>query len=446
MTIPFDGNNKNMHIPGVTPKEPASTDEVVDPLGEARNALAELLTDTGKRRKRFSPMMEHAFRQHMLSRARSVMRANTWRVALFYLFIGVLTYQYVSIMSSTVTRADDQLLWSVIYGGGALIMSMVALFARKPSLLRWYGHVVGISCFLGLVGLTVTGSAFLSPYLNQQASYLVIYIYMIVYTLSTLPLLTNIGIGVGASLTSLAMINALGLTLDISMFAQYAGLSNVMGAAIAWMLEHRDRQAFLQERLLDIEKQQLNLLSQEMARLSREDGLTTLANRRHFNETLSREWAIAEREQQPVSLIFVDVDHFKPYNDTYGHLEGDNALRAVGKCLKSLVRRPADLAARYGGEEFVLLLPNTDTDGAMAIATEVRDSVDALEIPHRSSKAAKNLSVSIGLSTLVPGTGNSINMLIDQADEGVYAAKRAGRHRIRAYHLLKHKNSVPVPE
>lgn len=431
-----------MQTPGDRPSGDTESGSVRDPLDEARSALAELLTDAGRRRKRFSPMMEKAFREHMLSRARNVMRANTRRVAVFYLFLGILTFQYVSMMSSTVTRATDLMLWAIVYFGGSLIMTGVALFARKPALQRWYGHYVGLSCLAGLVGLTVTGTGFLSPYLNQQASYLIIYLYMIVYILSTLPMLTNIAIGVGASLISLGVIHLTGLSLDISMFAQYAGLSNVMGAAIAWMLDHRDRQAFLQERLLDVEKQQLNLLSQEMARLSREDGLTTLANRRHFNETLAREWAIAEREQLPVSLIFVDVDHFKPYNDTYGHLEGDNALRAVGKTLKSLVRRPADLAARYGGEEFVLLLPNTDTEGAMAIATEVRDAIDALQIPHRSSKAAKHLSVSIGLSTLVPGNDNSISTLIDQADEGVYAAKRAGRHRIRAFHLLRSRTSA----
>lgn len=428
------------------PVEPADGNSVPDPLGEARNALAELLNESGRRRRRFSPMMERAFREHMLARARNVMQANTWRVALFYLLIGFFTYQYVARMSSEVTRATDLLFWMGIYGGGAVLMGGIALSARKPQWQRWYGHFVGFSCYVALVGLTVTGSAFLSPYLNQQASYIVIYIYMIVYILSTLPLWTNVIIGVGASLTSLAIIDLAGFNLDMAMFAQYAGLSNVMGAAIAWMLDHRDRQAFLQERLLDIEKQQLNLLSQEMARLSREDGLTGLANRRFFNETLAREWAVAEREQQPVSLVFVDVDHFKPYNDTYGHLEGDNALRAVGKALKGMVRRPADMAARYGGEEFVLLLPNTDEEGALAVAQDVRNAIDALQIPHRSSKAARHLTVSIGLSTLVPGNDNSLSTLIDQADEGVYAAKKAGRHRIRAYHLLKHKGSSASPE
>jgi PleD family two-component response regulator len=112
------------------------------------------------------------------------------------------------------------------------------------------------------------------------------------------------------------------LPVEFGQYAQYAGLSNLMGFLIASMLDQRDRRGFLQSRLIEIEKQQLNKLSQEMARISQEDVLTTLANRRHFNETLAREWAVAEREQQTISLIFIDVDHFKPYNDTYGHLEG----------------------------------------------------------------------------------------------------------------------------
>ncbi|MBK7299955.1 MAG: GGDEF domain-containing protein [Moraxellaceae bacterium] len=170
-----------------------------------------------------------------------------------------------------------------------------------------------------------------------------------------------------------------------------------------------------------------------MARISQEDVLTTLANRRHFNETLAREWAVAEREQQTISLIFIDVDHFKPYNDTYGHLEGDRVLNLVGKTLKTMAKRPADLAARYGGEEFVLLLPNTTTEGAYELAQEVRQAIDNLAIPHKSSKAAKHVSVSIGLSALMPNAQNSITTLIDNADEGVYVAKKAGTHRIRIY-------------
>lgn len=435
-----------MQSPGDKPATDAQTEPaemLADPLNEARKRLAGLLSDAGNRRKRFPKMLENAYRTHMLNRARNVMRANTRSVGIFYLLLGIFTYQYVSMMSSSVTRSTDVLIWLAAYLGGGVIMAGVALFARLPGLQRSYGAYVCLGSFLGLTGLTVLTSAFLSPFISQQASYIVIYIYMIVYILNTLPLLNNIIIGVASSLTSLALIEGIGLSVDMSMFAQYAGLSNVMGAAIAWMLDHRDRQSYLQERLLDIEKQQLDRLSQEMARLSREDGLTTLANRRFFNETLAREWSVAEREQQPVSLVFVDVDHFKPYNDTYGHLEGDNALREVGKTLKAQVRRPADLAARYGGEEFVLLLPNTDEEGAMAVARDVRDAIDALQIPHRSSKAGKHLSVSIGLSTLVPGSDNSISTLIDQADEGVYAAKRAGRHRIRAFHLLRVRHSPP---
>ena len=132
-------------------------------------------------------------------------------------------------------------------------------------------------------------------------------------------------------------------------------------------------------------------------------------------------------------MIFIDVDHFKPYNDTYGHLEGDRVLNLVGKTLKTMAKRPADLAARYGGEEFVLLLPNTTTEGAYELAQEVRQAIDNLAIPHKSSKAAKHVSVSIGLSALMPNAQNSITTLIDNADEGVYAAKKAGRHRIRIY-------------
>ena len=144
--------------------------------------------------------------------------------------------------------------------------------------------------------------------------------------------------------------------------------------------------------------------------------------------------------------MFIDVDHFKPYNDTYGHLEGDKALSRVGRTLKKMATRPADLAARYGGEEFVLLLPNTDSEGAYVLAQEVQKAIDTLAIPHRSSKAGKMLSVSIGLATLTPDDGNSITTLIDNADQGVYAAKEAGRHRIRIWPKPKVASPKNAPQ
>ncbi|PTQ89303.1 GGDEF domain-containing protein [Agitococcus lubricus] len=408
-----------------------------EPLAQERTAIIELLNDNGRLRGALPHNMEKDYRQLVIQRAISVMQANRWTTILFYLFIGLITYQQVHYVANPAYLQQEMMIWLAIYLMGGGVFAAIGALVYNPKLDRYYSYYMGTASFLGLCGMIVASSAFHSPYINQQASYLVIFIYMLVYSLASLRLVVASLIGIFASFLALAVITTFHLPVDFGQYAQYTGLSNVIGFVIAFMIDQRDRRAFLQARLIDIEKQQLNQLSQEMARISQEDGLTGLANRRHFNETLAREWAIAEREQYPVSLMFIDVDHFKPYNDTYGHLEGDKTLSRVGRTLKKMAKRPADLAARYGGEEFVLLLPKTDIDGAYVLAQEVQAAIDALAIPHKSSKAGKYVSVSIGLSCVIPNDNNSITTLIDQADEGVYAAKKAGRHRIRIF---------PVPD
>lgn len=402
-------------------------------LAHERVAIMTLLANRRRLGERFADNLEENYRDFLVQRAISLMKSNKWIAILFYVFLGLLTYQQVRFVSTFASLQHDLAIWAVIYFGGAFIFTAIGICVSRTQLDKHYAWYIGGASFLGLTGMSVTASSFDSIYINQQASYVVIFIYMLIYSLGSLRIFTTLIIGIFSALLALTIISTIGLPVEFGQFAQYAGLSNVMGFLIASMLDQRDRRGFLQARLIDIEKQQLNQLSQEMARLSQEDGLTGLANRRHFNETLAREWAIAEREKQFIALIFIDVDHFKPFNDTYGHLEGDKVLSQVGKTLKKMAKRPADLAARYGGEEFVLLLPNTTVEGAFAVAEEVRQAIDDLAIPHKSSKAAKHVSVSIGLSALVPNGQNSITTLIDNADEGVYAAKKAGRHRIRVY-------------
>ena len=164
--------------------------------------------------------------------------------------------------------------------------------------------------------------------------------------------------------------------------------------------------------------------------LSQVDELTQLANRRSFQDHLSREWQRALRSHLPISLILCDVDYFKFYNDTYGHPEGDECLRQVARALRKSVGRPDDLAARYGGEEFVVLLPNTTAEGAMQIAKEAAENVQALEIEHKSSKVSPYVSISLGVTTLVPKQDTAMSTLVDTADLGLYEAKRRGRNQV----------------
>jgi two-component system chemotaxis family response regulator WspR len=183
-------------------------------------------------------------------------------------------------------------------------------------------------------------------------------------------------------------------------------------------------------RALRVSQQQLLDTNLVLQRLMNSDGLTGLSNRRHFDEYLELEWRRAMREQGQLSLMMIDVDYFKAYNDSFGHLEGDEALRQVAKAIRASSSRPSDLPARYGGEEFALVLPNTSPGGARLLAEKLRQTIAGLTIPHNAPVEGSVLTVSIGLSTVVPQVGSHSRQLIQSADQGLYAAKHNGRNQV----------------
>jgi two-component system chemotaxis family response regulator WspR len=183
-------------------------------------------------------------------------------------------------------------------------------------------------------------------------------------------------------------------------------------------------------RALRVSQQQLLDTNLVLQRLMNSDGLTGLSNRRHFDEYLELEWRRAIREQTQMSLMMIDVDYFKAYNDSFGHLEGDEALRQVAKAIRASCSRPSDLPARYGGEEFALVLPNTSPGGARLLAEKLRQTVAGMNIPHIAPVEGSVLTISIGLATVVPAVGSHSRQLIQSADQGLYAAKNSGRNQV----------------
>ena len=164
--------------------------------------------------------------------------------------------------------------------------------------------------------------------------------------------------------------------------------------------------------------------------LAAKDGLTGLANRRAFDQTLESEWLRAQRTRKPLALLFVDVDHFKLFNDRHGHQSGDECLRAVAKIVGAEAQRPTDLAARYGGEEFAIILPETDCDGACRVAERMRQAVLDLRISHGAPRAGTHVTLSVGVAAQIPALDTSSDCLLGQADQALYAAKRLGRNRV----------------
>jgi diguanylate cyclase (GGDEF)-like protein len=183
------------------------------------------------------------------------------------------------------------------------------------------------------------------------------------------------------------------------------------------------------EELVKARTRKLHETNDKLANLSMTDGLTNIANRRNFDSHLDVEWKRGIREQQPLTLMLIDIDCFKAYNDHYGHLQGDHCLRRVARKLQDQTSRPRDLVARYGGEEFALILPHTDC-AARSLGEQCRAAIESLALPHIASSISDKVTVSVGIASMVPQRGSQPDDLIAKADQALYHAKETGRNRV----------------
>lgn len=195
----------------------------------------------------------------------------------------------------------------------------------------------------------------------------------------------------------------------------------------------RIRSAETLKRMMDNRKTMTRHLAEANRRLeeiSSIDALTSVFNRRKFDETMLMEWRRAQRNGQPLSLAMIDIDRFKPYNDHLGHPAGDQCLRTVADLIRKGVRRAGDLAARYGGEEFGVILPNTPSDAAEKIAEQIRTAVANSAIPHPASPESKIVTITVGVATVSPHKNEEYSVLVAAADRALYKGKTAGRNRV----------------
>ena len=200
-----------------------------------------------------------------------------------------------------------------------------------------------------------------------------------------------------------------------------------------YQMENDLRWNYLRNLLKEIETIGLEKDKEALESLSSSDVLTGLANRRHFDTLLDTEWRMGIRNGTPLSIIFLDVDDFKAYNDHYGHHAGDVCLQKIAAVIQRSVNRPHDLCARYGGEEFIVLFPDTSQESALQVAEKIRKSIELEDLPHSYSRATSHVTISIGVASITPQMGMSQNSLVEMADHALYKAKELGRNQVRVY-------------
>ena len=208
----------------------------------------------------------------------------------------------------------------------------------------------------------------------------------------------------------------------------YWGIIIALSFYIVYLSEYAIRKEFIQKQIVKLESENLTIMKDQLQTLAITDPLTQLYNRRFFEDTLNKEWRMATRHQDVISLVMIDVDHFKAYNDHYGHQAGDRCLQIIASTLKHHTQRAGDLAVRFGGEEFILLFPKMTEKEACQLAEKLRSSVEQIRIPHEES-SHEIVTISIGVSSQTPEMGDNPEDLIRNADLQLYRSKQQGRNR-----------------
>lgn len=362
----------------------------------------------GYARLRFPEPLESEFRaDHMLASVRWVRMC---------LFVAVGTSVGFAIIDHWVIHANNPMPDVVRFGLQLPVLLIALLATYKPFYVNWYERAIQLGGPLFGIG-TVLLASYAQPQhtaLVGSRILLVTFFYYFMSGLRTTPALRG-------NMVILAALVTAGITgfvsPEVATYLSFALIcANVIGVAGAYALEYANRTSFLERKLLV-----------EIAEL---DGLTRLLNRQTFESRVRDSWRRAIVEQRAVTVLMVDVDHFKLYNDHYGHQAGDECLRRVATTVRTAVAmRPGDFVARYGGEEIIAVLIDRANSDAQEIAQRVVAEVAALEIPHASSIECRRVSVSVGAATQLPPITSSYDAIVRLADSALYTAKRQGRDR-----------------
>lgn len=332
--------------------------------------------------------------------------------------------------------------WAVIsaYFLGQYVLYL-AFSRRRPATVsyeNWFRMILGSAALGGLawsVGLIVILHA-----VEQQYH---IFLIILLISLAAAGITLAIRTLVYCVFQLGVLLPAIGwLLLQDSVIHLILGVFLIIFMVAMWLFAHQVSRALSNSLSLQLENQslanslkqsnaRLHVLNEELTQLSATDSLTQVANRRYFDNRFNSEYSRASREGTALSLIMIDVDCFKPYNDELGHVAGDECLKKIALRIRDSLKRPTDLVARYGGEEFVVLLPSTSVDGAVNLAEEIREEIKKLGIRHPASNVSEFVTVSLGVTGAYPGKAISRDTLLKKADEALYNAKDAGRDKVR---------------
>ncbi|QEK36260.1 GGDEF domain-containing protein [Acinetobacter johnsonii] len=395
-----------------------------------KEKMEELITRHNRRIGQVFPQkLEQEFWRLNLERARRNINDFLWSGVLAYFIFAILTIpgDYWIIEQSHFKQDFIHCLLGLL--NGAVCLLFLYVFSHFVKLKPFFAYAAMFAVFWAVVSTTWLTMSVHTEALRHQAMMIICMIYVLGYLLTGVKPGYVFMTGMAAAGVSFLVLISTLVKFDAIVMGRVMFGSCLLGFIISRMIYARERIIFLNIRRAKISEKIHRIHTSELLHLSQNDELTKISNRRNFDEMMDTYYEQSRQDETPLSILFIDVDFFKKYNDCYGHQKGDDVISSIAKSIKNAIRH-MDFVARYGGEEFVVLLPETDAHGAYAVASNIYRAIERLEIPHEMSEVSPFITISLGITVFKGEVDLSKVELLGIADQALYRAKQLGRNQI----------------
>jgi diguanylate cyclase (GGDEF)-like protein len=395
-----------------------------------KEKMEELITRHNRRIGQVFPQkLEQEFWRLNLERARRNINDFLWSGVLAYFIFAILTIpgDYWIIEQSHFKQDFIHCLLGLL--NGAVCLLFLYVFSHFVKLKPFFAYAAMFAVFWAVVSTTWLTISVHTEALRHQAMMIICMIYVLGYLLTGVKPGYVFMTGMAAAGVSFLVLISTLVKFDAIVMGRVMFGSCLLGFIISRMIYARERIIFLNIRRAKISEKIHRIHTSELLHLSQNDELTKISNRRNFDEMMDTYYEQSRQDETPLSILFIDVDFFKKYNDCYGHQKGDDVISSIAKSIKNAIRH-MDFVARYGGEEFVVLLPETDAHGAYAVASNIYRAIERLEIPHQMSEVSPCVTISLGITVFKGEVDLSKVELLGIADQALYRAKQLGRNQI----------------
>ncbi|NUF17221.1 GGDEF domain-containing protein [Acinetobacter lactucae] len=383
----------------------------------------DLLTTRGLNFVWFPKQLETIYRFQYQDGAAYEFRYRAPIILILYIFLSFGIYQ--------VLPTEQVLPWFSYYSWVGVIVLIAWILSFIKKLNQYFDYYVGIGSALAVAITFILINVIENGQDNVLFHAAMMYAIVIIYGAVGMRFYTAIFAGWMGGLVGILVSNYLNGVIDWTFLNRTYTFSSFLGMTLAYATDRQHRENYLQNCMIELNRIELMQQAQQLSLLSQQDALTGLANRRYLDETLDNEWRRALRHETPLTIMMVDIDYFKSYNDTLGHIKGDECLKEIAIAISSIAARSGDLVARYGGEEFLLLFPMTNAQQAVIQVERLMNAINKIAIKHPCSDVSPYVTISVGVATTTPRLNDSISAFVARADHALYKAKTNGRNQYK---------------